>query len=256
MGWLSPRCKSAIHAQEVTIVNGGRQSQNSWGTEKFVYSSESSKNGMRGGLWKVVVGATSPWSTDFGPWGPKKMRREERCWRSGQSWAILSLSLSPHPTHTFTHSPMAYSPSSGYIKCQNTVSVILEFSEIKFLLGILVCCLALKLSSLFSEIPVRRRAHNERQIHIQRFWTRWLKEGGTQCPSCSAVELSSLLFPSSSPLPGSSCAAPGRLLWRPRCEDRSSSLLEAGLWIGFICAQLRPVQYIRHWVGTLKLLPC
>ena len=172
------------------------------------------------------------------------------------SLELFFLSLSPHPTHTFTHSPMAYSPSSGYIKCQNTVSVILEFSEIKFLLGILVCCLALKLSSLFSEIPVRRRAHKERQIHIQRFWTRWLKEGGTQCPSCSAVELSSLLFPSSSPLPGSSCAAPGRLLWRPRCEDRSSSLLEAGLWIGFICAQLRPVQYIRHWLGTLKLLPC
>ena len=117
------------------------------------------------------------------------------------SLELFFLSLSPHPTHTFTPSPMAYSPSSGYIKCQNTVSVILEFSEIKFLLGILVCCLALKLSSLFSEIPVTRRAHKEKQIHIQRFWACWLKEGGTQCPPCSAVELSSLLFPLPHPCP-------------------------------------------------------
>ena len=98
---------------------------------------------------------------------------------------------------------MAYSPGSDYIKCQNTVSAILELSEIQFLLGILVCCLAPKLSPLFSEIPVRRRAHKEKQINIQRFGTRWLKEGGTQRPPCSAVELSSRLFPPPSPLPGS-----------------------------------------------------
>lgn len=124
------------------------------------------------------------------------------------SLELCFLSLSPltPATHTFTHSPMVYSPSSGYIKCQNTVSVILELSEIKFLLGILVCCLALKLSSLFLEIPVRRRARREKKINIQRFWTRWLKEGGTQRPPCSAVELSSLRSPSSSPLPGSSDA--------------------------------------------------
>ena len=91
------------------------------------------------------------------------------------SLELCFLSLSPltPATHTFTHSPMVYSPSSGYIKSQDTVSVILELSEIKFLLGILVCCLALKLSSLFSEIPVRR-AHKEKQIHMQRFWTCWL----------------------------------------------------------------------------------
>ena len=116
MRWLSPRCKSAVHTQGVTIVNGGRQSQNSWGAEKFVYSSESWKKKWYEG--KTVLGATVPGALILVPgllrkWGGRKDV-------GAQDNLIYSFSLSPPApdpsnTHTFTHSPMAYSPGSDYM---------------------------------------------------------------------------------------------------------------------------------------------